>query len=189
MILSSLHRILRLILSIALLTICCKAADTAYTISLESPAEHLVQVQIILSPGPPTGELHLPVWNALYQVRDFAQFVNWIRVKDRAGHPVQIRSLNNSRWQVEGVGNGAVVEYQIYVDSFGPFGAQLNAHHAFLNLAQILMYPSDARNDAMTVRFSHARREWHIVTPLTFNSGAYAAENYDRLVDSPFELG
>jgi len=188
MILSSLHRILRLILSIPLLTICCKAADTAYTISLESPAEHRVQVQIILSPGPPTRELQLPVWNALYQVRDFAQFVNWIRVKDRAGHPVQIRSLNNSRWQVEGVGNGAVVEYQIFVDSFGPFGAQLNAHHAFLNLAQVLMYPSDSRNAAMTVRFSHLPKDWHIATPLSPGSGVYTAENYDRLVDAPVEL-
>src|SRR5215472_993324 len=179
---------LQFALSLILLTACCKAADTAYTISLESPTEHLVQVQIILPPGPPTRELQLPVWNALYQVRDFAQFVNWVRAKDRAGHPVQIRSLNNSRCQLEGVGSGAIVEYQIFVDSFGPFGAQLNAHHAFLNLAQVLMYPSDSRNEAMTVRFSHLSRDWHIATPLPSASDVYTAENYDRLVDSPVEL-
>jgi len=179
---------LQFALSLILLTACCKAADTAYTISLESPTEHLVQVQIILPPGPPTRELQLPVWNALYQVRDFAQFVNWIRAKDRAGHPVQICSLNNSRWQVEGAADGAIVEYQIFVDSFGPFGAQLNAHHAFLNLAQVLMYPSDSRNEPIAVRFSHVPREWHIMTPLVVNSGVYTAENYDRLVDSPVEV-
>lgn len=184
----SLRRAQQLALSIALLTVCCEAADTAYTISLDSPAEHLVQVQIILPPGPATRELQLPVWNALYQIRDFSQFVNWIRAKDRAGHPVQIRSVNNSCWQVEGAANGAIVEYQIFVDSFGPFGAQLNTHHAFLNLAQILMYSADSRNSPMTVRFSHVPGDWHIMTPLAFNSGVYTAENYDRLVDSPVEL-
>ena len=184
----SLRRALQLALTIALLMVCCEAADTAYTISLDSPAEHLVQVQIMLPPGPPTRELQLPVWNALYQIRDFAQFVNWIRAKDRAGHPLQIRSVNNSCWQVEGAANGAIVEYQIFVDSFGPFGAQLNTHHAFLNLAQILMYSADSRNSPLTVRFSHVPRDWHIMTPLALNAGVYTAENYDRLVDSPVEL-
>jgi predicted metalloprotease with PDZ domain len=189
MILSSLRRSLQFGLFINLLTISCEAADTAYTISLESPAEHLIQVQIILPPGPAIRELQLPVWNALYQVRDFAQFVNWVRARDRAGHSLQIRALNNSRWQVDGAANGAIVEYQIFVDSFGPFGAQLNTHHAFLNLAQILMYPADSRNDPMRVAFSHVPGQWHITTPLASDSGAYIADNYDRLVDSPVEIG
>ncbi len=145
-------------------------------------------MQIILPPGAASRELQLPVWNALYQVRDFAQFVNWIRAKDRAGNSLPIRQANDSRWQLEGAAEGAIVEYQIYVDSFGPFGAQLNSHHAFLNLAQILMYPVDARNAPLTIHFSHVPSDWHIATPLQFVSGAYSAENYDRLVDSPVEM-
>jgi predicted metalloprotease with PDZ domain len=179
---------LQFALCILLLATFC-SADTAYTISLESPPEHLVQVQILLPPGPATRELQLPVWNALYQIRDFAQFINWVRAKDRAGNPLKIRALNNSRWQIDGAPAGAIVEYQMYVDSFGPFGAQFNSHHAFLNLAQILMYPVDARNQPMTVRFSHLPAAWHIADPLPSNSGAYTADNYDRLVDSPVELG
>jgi len=184
----ALPRTFQLALSIALLTICCDAVDTAYTISLESPAEHLVQVQIILPSGPATRELQLPVWNALYQVRNFAQFVNWIRAKDRAGAPLQLRALDASRWRLEDAANGAIVEYQIYVDSFGPFGAQLNSCHAFFNLAQILIYPVDARNAPMTVRFSHVPGKWHIATPLPSSSDTYWADNYDRLVDSPVEI-
>ena len=38
--------------------------------------------------GPAERELELPVWNALYQIRDFSQFVNWVRAKDRAGRPL-----------------------------------------------------------------------------------------------------
>ncbi len=185
----TLHRALQFAFCIVLLQALCSAADVAYTVSLESPAEHLVRVQIIVPPGPATRELQLPVWNALYQIRDFSQFIDWVRAKDRAGHALQIRSLNNSCWHLDGASAGAIIEYQMYVDSFGPFGAQLNSHHAFFNLAQILMYPVDSRDRPMTVRFSHVPGEWHIATPLSSNSGIYTADNYDRLVDSPVELG
>ncbi|MGE5053025.1 MAG: M61 family metallopeptidase [Acidobacteriota bacterium] len=169
------------------------AADSppavTYTISLAKPEQHLAHVQILLPAGHPVRELQLPVWNALYQIRDFSQYLNWIRARDRAGTPLAIRELDKSRWQIEGAADGAVVEYDIYLDTPGPFGAQLNAHHAFFNLAEVLMYPVDARNSRLTLHFSHVPSSWHIATPLQAADDAYVAENYDRLVDSPVEIG
>jgi predicted metalloprotease with PDZ domain len=165
-------------------------AATTYTISLANPEQHLVEVQILLPEGATQRELQLPVWNALYQVRDFAQYVNWVRAKDGAGHALAVRELDKSRWQITGAQGGAVIEYQIFVDSPGPFGAQFNSHHAFFNLAQVLMYPADARNDPMVVRFNHVPEGWHIATPLaSMPEGRFSADNYDRLVDSPVEIG
>jgi predicted metalloprotease with PDZ domain len=161
----------------------------AYTISLADPEHHLIDVQIVLPPGSAERELQLPVWNALYQVRDFAQYVNWIRAKDGSGRALAVREKHNSLWQVQGAGDGATIEYQIYVDSSGPFGAQFNPHHAFLNLAQVLMYTVDARNSAVTLRFDHIPEGWHIATPLQSAQDSYRADNYDRLVDSPVEIG
>src|ERR1700734_2395750 len=166
------------------------AATTDYTISLSSPDQHLLAVQILLPEGATQRELQLPVWNALYQVRDFAKYVNWIRAKDRAGRALTVRELDKSRWQIAGAESGAVIEYQIFADSPGPFGAQFNSHHAFLNLAQVLMYPVDARTTAMVVRFSHLPDGWRVATPLTSRpEGSFSADNYDRLVDSPVEIG
>ncbi len=183
------QQIAQIVLLLLVIVVRCSAI-TNYTISLANPEEHLVEVQIILPEGAAQRELQLPVWNALYQVRNFAQYVNWVRAKDRAGRPLSLLELNDSRWQISGTEGGAVVEYQIYVDSFGPFGAQLSAHHAFLNLAQLLMYAVDARNEPMAVRFNQVPEGWHIATPLTFSEdGIYSAENYDRLVDSPVEIG
>ncbi len=164
-------------------------SETHYTISLTNPEQHLAEVQITLPPGTPTRDLQLPVWNALYQVRDFSQYVNWIRAKDPSGQALDLRLLDASRWQLSGASKGATVEYQIYLDSPGTFGAQLNAHHAFLNLAQVLMYPVDARNAPMTVHFSQVPSEWHIASALIAPDLNFRADNYDRLVDSPFELG
>ena len=163
---------------------------TSYVISLAAPEQHLVEVQILLPAGTAQRELQLPVWNALYQVRDFVQYVNWVRAKDRAGRPLAVRELHKSLWQISGAAAGAIVEYQIFVDSFGPFGAQFNTHHAFFNLAQTLMYPVDARGAPMAVRFNRVPEGWRIATPLASTpDGTFIAENYDRLVDSPVEIG
>ena len=185
------RRSLKYVLASFLLLLSAGAhAATNYSISLANPERHLIKVQIVLPEGPSERELQLPVWNALYQVRDFAQYVNWISAKDRAGHPIAVRQLNTSRWQISGAQGGAIVEYQIFADTPGPFGAQLNSHHALLNLAQILMYPEDARNAPMIVRFSQLPQEWRIATPLpSASENAFTADNYDRLVDSPVEIG
>ncbi len=189
----------RKILQVALLLSLALArsnATTNYTISLANPEQHLVEVQITLPEGSSRRELQLPVWNAIYQVRDFAQYVNWVRAKepakgnDHAGRALPVRALDKSRWLIIGAESGAVVDYQISVDSPGPFGAQFNSHHAFFNLAQVLMYPTDARNAPMAMRFSQVPGGWHIATPLASTpDGGFAAENYDRLVDSPVEIG
>lgn len=181
--------IISVILLLGLALARCSAA-TEYTVSLADPEPHLVEVQIILPAGSTQRELQLPVWNALYQVRDFAQYVNWVSAKDRAGRPLTVQQLNKSRWQVSGAESGTILEYQIFVDSFGPFGAQLNSHHAFFNLAQLLIYPVEARSEPMSVRFNHLPEGWQIATPLTLSQdGRFSAENYDRLVDSPVEIG
>jgi predicted metalloprotease with PDZ domain len=165
-------------------------AITNYTISLANPEQHLVEVQILLPEGAAQRELQLPVWNALYQVRDFAQYVNWVRAKDRAGRSLAVRELDKARWQIADAQSGAVVEYQIFVDSPGPFGVQFNSHHAFFNLAQVLMYPVDARNGPMVVRFRQVPEGWRVATPLvSLPEGRFIAETYDRLVDSPVEIG
>src|SRR3979411_2193528 len=126
-----------------------QSTAVAYTITLAAPEQHLVEVQLVLPEGPDQRELQLPVWNALYQIRDFAQYVNWVRAKDRAGRSIAVRELDKSRWQVSDTGHGALVEYQMFVDSPGPFGAQVNSHHAFFNLAELLMYPVDERGSPM----------------------------------------
>ena len=164
-------------------------AATSYTISLASPEQHLVEVQIVLPEGAAQRELQLPVWNALYQVRDFAQYVNWVRAKDRAGRPLAVVKVNKSRWQVAGAQDGAVVKYQMFVNSPGPFGAELNSHHAFFNLAQLLMYPLDARNLPLNLHFSQVPAGWRIATPLHSRDEAFVADNYDRAIDSPVEIG
>jgi len=159
-----------------------------YTITLTNPTEHFVEIAIAIPPGPAQRELQLPVWNATYQIRDFAEYVLWIRARTPSGTPLPTRKLNKSRWQIDGLGQGGVVEYEVLADQPGPFGAQLNNEHAFFNFAEILMYPADARDFPMSVRFAAVPNGWHMASPLPEDQGDLQAPNYDALVDSPVEL-
>ena len=159
-----------------------------YTITLTNPAEHLVEIAIAIPSGPALRELQLPVWNATYQIRDFAEYVQWLRAKGSTGAPLPVRKLNKSRWQVDGLAQGGTIEYALLADQPGPFGAQLNPEHAFFNFAEILMYPADARDAPMSVRFADVPNGWHMASPLQDDQGELQAPNYDNLVDSPVEV-
>ena len=165
------------------------AAPIQYSITLADLSAHKVHVTITLPPGSSERDLQLPVWNALYQVRDFSQYVNWVHAKNRAGVPLPVRLLDKSRWRVSGATSGAEVEYEILAILPGPYGAELTPKHAFFNLAEILMYPVDARSAPAQVRFHAVPPNWKIATALEASRFAeFTAQNYDRLVDSPVEI-
>ena len=166
-------------------------ATVRYTVSLSDRDRHLVHVTMELPPGREERELQLPVWNALYQVRDFSQYMNGLRATDDKGRGLAISAITPSRWRIAGAATGVRVEYEIFTDNPDPYGAQLNAHHAFFNLAEILVYADSEveRTSPVRIQFTHLPAEWKIATPLAQDREAYVAPNYDQLVDSPVEIG
>ncbi len=165
------------------------AGPVRYIVSLANRPEHLVRVKILLSPGASERDVQLPVWNALYQVRDFSQYVNWVKAKTGAGQPIAVRKSDKTTWHLSGIASGAEIEYEIFADQSGPFGAQLNSQHAFLNLAEILMYPVDGRTSPAEISFTDLPAGWRIATAIPPSGEGFSAHDYDRLVDSPVELG
>ena len=160
-----------------------------YTVSLAGFQDHLLHVRIELPPGDAPRHVQLPVWNALYQVRDFSQHVNKVAATGRAGETLKVQKLDKTTWQFDGTKDGASVEYEVLADQPGPYGAQLNAHHAFFNLAEVLMYPVGGRATETRVRFTGTPAGWKFATPLTNAGDEFTAANYDQLVDSPVEIG
>ena len=161
-----------------------------YTVSLAHPADHLVHVTVHLGPGAAERDLQLPVWTSLYQVRDFSQFVNWVNASTPAGQPLPLRKIDKGRWRVSGAENGAEIRYEILSDQGSPYDAQLNDHHAFFHWAEVLMYPVAERNSPLEIKFADVPSAWRMATALEGSlAEGIGAENYDRLVDSPLELG
>ena len=160
-----------------------------YTVSLAGTRTHLVHVEMRLPAGEAARAVQLPVWNATYQIRDFSQYVNWVKAKAPNGNLLPLLHTDKTTWRMEGAQDGAIVEYEIFADEGGPYGAQLNPHHAFFNLAEILMYAVDGRALGIDASFTDVPSGWKIATPLESTGPGFQAANYDRLVDSPVEIG
>ncbi len=172
------------------------AAPVDYYVSLSKAGEHLAHVRIHLAGTSGERDVQLPAWNALYQIRDFAQNVRRVTATNGAGQSLPVHKIDKTTWRIGGAESGAEVEYDILADQPGPYGAQLTPEHAFFNLAQILMYPVDARDSPMTVTFTDFPASWKIATALpslrpgvTSSHAVFTARSYDRLVDGPVEIG
>ncbi len=161
-----------------------------YRITFADAAAHRLHVEFDpYFKDPANSIVQMPVWNALYQVRDFPQYVESVTARDLQGRPVPVRQLDKCTWSMP---NAAHVEYDIVANAPGPYSAQFNSDHAFLNLAQILMYSVPGRNLPVSVLFKDLPEGWQIATVLRPNTTTpfqYAAANYDALVDAPVEAG
>jgi predicted metalloprotease with PDZ domain len=161
-----------------------------YHVSLAGFQQHLVRVRIQLGGGFAQRDVQLPVWNALYQVRDFSQYVNWVRATNPSGQPLPVSKLDKTTWRIADAAGGVEVEYEIFADQPGPYGAQLNAHHAFFNLAEVLMYPVNGRQSPAGIWFTDVPADWKTAMTLQGTSQTgFSADSYDRLVDCPVEMG
>ena len=179
------------------------AATIHYKISLKNPEQHCFQVSMTI-PHPANGmTVAIPAWNALYQVRDFAYRVRDVEASSDTesgvlGEKLQIRKTDKQTWAIRAAENansgGAsawTVRYSIVWDEPGPFNSQLNAKHAFVNFAEILMYIPDRRSEDATVEFEDVPASWRAAAELPAGStpNSFSASSYDTLVDAPVEIG
>jgi predicted metalloprotease with PDZ domain len=176
---------------------CCapSKATIQYAVSLEHPEQHLFHVTMTVPDV--TGEVivQMAAWNALYQIRDFSNHVRQVEAfigSERA----PIEKLDKQTWRIKG--SGAIkISYATYWDEVGPFVSQLNAEHAFINPAMILLYVQDRRAEAATISLSEIPMEWGIESASTwsiFQSGlnrlfVIQSPSYDVLADGPIEIG
>lgn len=147
-------------------------------------------------------DVQLPVWNALYQVRDFAQYVRSVAAHGDDGTPLPVHAVDKTTWHVEGSSDGFSFEYDIFADTPGPFGAQLNEEHAFFNLAQICVYMAGGKERRVAVSFRDFPAQWRAASAMEGEIGScgttgcrfqsradFDAANYDQMADSPVEIG
>ena len=174
---------------------CPARATIEYTVSLAHPDRHVIGVTMRVPNVRDRVTVQMPAWNALYQIRDFSSHMTQVTAKDDEGRSLPLRKIDKQTWIA--TGNGAVtINYSILWDEPGPFGTQLNADHAFLNLAMVLLYVPDRRSEDDLVAFEDVSEGWRIAVELdsvaasaAHHAGGYAASNYDALVDAPVEIG
>ena len=170
-------------------------ATIQYTVLLDHPEKHLFHVTISIPDVTDEVIVRMPVWNALYQIRDFSSHVQ--EVKAFAGsQEVLSEKLDKQTWRIKGTGT-IKISYATYWDEIGPFASQLNSEHAFINPAMILMYVPERRGEAVHLALPDVPQEWQAAgASIQFiesmgraRSFGGDASNYDALVDAPIEAG
>jgi predicted metalloprotease with PDZ domain len=176
-------------------------ATIRYRISLEHPEQHLFHVTMTIPVGDADQDLtvQIPAWNALYQVRDFAyrvRDVHELSPGNDSPDPLLPLKIDKQTWRFDLRGaakplHSITIEYSTFWDDPGPFNSQLNLHHAFLNLAEVLMYLPNRRAEATEVVFDAVPAGWDLAAELApgGESKSFAAASYDALVDAPIEAG
>jgi predicted metalloprotease with PDZ domain len=164
-------------------------AEIRYSVSLSDRPDHLFRVSMTVPNVHGRLTVAIPAWNALYQIRDFGGRVEDVRAS-AANLSLPVRPVDGQTWQIDG--NGTIrIEYRVYWNDSGPFGSQLNAHHAFMNFADILFYVPGRRQEAVQVRLTGIPADWKIAVELPAGpcASCFDAASYDGLVDAPAEVG
>ena len=179
---------------------CCLFASSAratirYTISLANPEQHLFRVTMVIPDVKTEVTIQMPAWNALYQIRDFASHVQEVTALSGATE-LPVEKIDKQTWVIHGSGE-ITIRYATYWDEPGPFGTQLNAHHAFINPAMILMYVPTRRNEGCSVQLDVDTPPWNVAAAsgagaIVFSGGHFRLQpfpGYDALADAPIEVG
>ena len=169
-------------------------AAIRYEVSLANPEQHLFHVTMEVPEVHDELQLQMAAWNALYEIRDFSSHVQQVEASAN-GQAIPIEKLDKLTWRVKATGT-VTVRYATFWDDVGPFNTQLNAEHAFVNPAMILLYVPDRRSEKSELLLQNVPQGWRVASGTA--NGAYpssmaiayhfSAPSFDALADGPMEL-
>ena len=165
------------------------------------PAElhaHLFHVTLTIAQPAAQQRVALPVWiPGSYLVREFAKNLQNLRAT-QGRRSVPLQQLDKATWQVDAApGKPLVLTYAVYALDNSVRTAWLDASRGFFNGTSLCLQVAGQETlpHALELMSTRATATWHVATGLpavatnTRGFGSYMADDYDALVDHPFELG
>ncbi|KEF43534.1 MAG: signal protein PDZ [Cyanobium sp. CACIAM 14] len=166
------------------------ASGPTFHLDLREPHRHLVGVTLHLTPRMPQPELRLPAWTpGSYLIRDHVRFLEGLEAR-QGDVPVGLRRLGEACWRLDLPSlDPVLVRYRIQATELSVRTCHLSADHGFLALAGVVLQVSGERWNPhrLVLRLPP---DWQAFVPLPSSAqGAFLAADYDRLIDSPVEVG
>lgn len=169
------------------------------SISMLRPHTHLYDVTLdIPSVDGPTLDLALPTWTpGSYLIRDYARHVQQFAAANDRGEPLPWQKIDKTTWRImAGNARSVRVTYQVYAFDLSVRTSHLDGTHGYFNPSNLCMYRCGHLHEPCVVHVQ-TPPEWHVTTGLERIDGdgersgwaTFRANDYDELVDSPFECG
>ncbi len=191
----------------ALLTLpllACKASElpnllagyaTTYEVAMPEPHTHFFEIKVriddpdVLRAG--HVDFKMAAWTpGSYLIREYAKNIEGLTAA-ADGKAVKAVKTSKNTWRVSGH-NGQPIEvsYRLYAFEISVRTNFLDASHGYFNGAPTFLYVPQLMNKKSLVKIiPHTSFEKVSVALPEVSKNAFEAENYDLLVDSPFEIG
>jgi predicted metalloprotease with PDZ domain len=187
-----------------------------YTLSFEHVGQHLIDVTLTFT-AQAQQELWLPVWvPGSYLIREFSRHVSTLTAIASDQHypassrPISIEKITKNRWRLNcHDGERIAVHYQVYAYDLSVRGAYLDHTRAYANPACVCLAVAgqETLSTILTLQLGQTFAQLPIACSLTRYDAVpmteevmqkvaeknnsidqFFANNYDELIDHPFEI-
>jgi len=171
-----------------------QTANLSYQVAMSQPASHLFEVTLHLSNWQSaTLDLKMPVWTpGSYLVREYARHLQDFKATSSQGD-LSSHKLSKNHWQVATAGVSEVkVSYRVYANELTVRTNHLDTTHGYFNGAALFFFVPGLEQQPIEVKIVPPQSDWQVSTTLPQIEGetnTYVAQDFDTLVDTPFEVG
>lgn len=166
-------------------------ADVHYTLRTD-PAAQSIEVSIRLDDAAANTVFRIPAWcPGFYSIKDYQEKISDVRATDGAGRTLAIGRPDSRAWQIANERGPVTLSYSVLGDDggLGFFGVNVRGHTAFVNGPAAFMYADGRKDERMLLTIVNPPG-WDTAVSLDrTEGGAYVADDYDELLDSPIRVG
>jgi len=171
-----------------------------YDVSFEQANAHIFDVRLNINFALTKGQaFYLPNWiPGSYMIRDFARNIVSISANCK-GEKVSINKTDKSTWKLLQDVDCIEINYQVYAWDLSVRSAHLDNQHGFINGTSLFLGIKGKESEKHHLRLISSQiaidNKWQVATAMPVKKidgsgfGNYTCENYDELIDHPFEMG
>ncbi|BAP17215.1 M61 family metallopeptidase [cyanobacterium endosymbiont of Epithemia turgida] len=168
----------------------------AYTVAMPQPNSHVFEVKLQVSQWQESIlELGMPLWTpGSYLVREYARHIQSFSASSSQNKiKLPSQKISKNHWIIEtGNINDITIDYQVYANELTVRTNHLDGTHGYFNGAALFYFIPGLEKQSITVQIIPPTAQWKVSTTLPEINGKtnlFQANDYDTLVDSPFEIG
>jgi predicted metalloprotease with PDZ domain len=163
---------------------------------MPQPASHLFEVTLrVKNWQSPVLDLKMPVWTpGSYLVREYARHIqDFVAESSTQKKLLMSRKVGKNHWQIETQNLSEItVFYRVFANELTVRTNHLDATHGYFNGAALFFFIPGLEKEPIEVTIVPPISAWKITTSLPSvleKNHTFKAQDFDTLVDSPFEIG
>ncbi len=159
-----------------------------YTLSIEKPHRHYLQLECIIPASSDELIVQLPVWRpGRYERGDFAKNIREWNVYGANRENLQYKKINSHRWKIDCAGNSKIkIVYTYYAAVLNAGSTWLDEYQLYVNPVNCFLYIPGDENQEYQVKLN-IPKHWRIACGLSQSADReIIAKDTQQMMDSPF---